>query len=99
MYLNAGGDQDETVGFASRTFSLPFQLLTEKGAVGLLLYTAVFVLASWEAYRRRDPVSWCLFAGLAAVLAREATYSSLLEHPVTAMLAAVNVGLLCRSDG
>ena len=29
LYLNSTGDQDETVGFASRTFSLPFQLLTE----------------------------------------------------------------------
>jgi O-antigen ligase len=103
LYLNAplinGGDQDETVGFASRTFSLPFQLLTEKGIIGLLLYGAVFSLATWEMHRRRDLVACCLFAGMVAVLARELTYSSLLEHPVTAMLTTTTLGLICRSAG
>lgn len=99
LYLNSTGDQDETVGFASRTFSLLFQLLTEKGIVGLLLYSAVFSLAAWEMHRRRDLIACCLFAGLLVVLARELTYSSLLEHPVTAMLTATILGLICRSAG
>ena len=86
-------------GFASRTFSLPLQLLTEKGIVGLLLYGAVFSLAGWEMHRRRELIACCLFAGLVAVLARELTYSSLLEHPVTAMLTATILGLICRSPG
>lgn len=99
LYLNSTSDQDETVGFASRTFSLPLQLLTEKGIVGFLLYGAVFSLAGWEMHRRRDLLACCLFAGLVAVLARELTYSSLLEHPVTAMLTATTLGLICRSAG
>lgn len=99
LYLNSTGDLDETVGFASRTFSLPLQLLTEKGIVGLLLYGVVFSLAAWEMHRRRDLMACCLFAGLVAVVARELTYSSLLEHPVTAMLAATTLGLICRSAG
>jgi O-antigen ligase len=99
LHLNSTGNQDETVGFASRTFSLPFQLLAEHGIVGLPLYGAVFCLAARETFRRRDLVACCLFAGLVAVLARELTYSSLLEHPVTAMLAATILGLICRSGG
>ncbi len=96
------------MGFASRTFSLPFQLLTEKGAVGVLLYAAVFCLVAREAHRqlrRADSlvseklIVGCLFAGLAAVLARELTYSSLLEHTVTALLAAASVGLICIYAG
>ena len=99
LFLNAGSGQDDTTGFASRTFSLPIQILTENGLIGAALYAAIFCLAGWEAHRRRDLLGCCLFAGLVAVLARELTYSSLLENPITAMLAAINLGMLCRSDG
>ena len=99
LFLNAGSGQDDTTGFASRTFSLPIQILTENGLIGAALFVAVFCLAGWEAHRRRDLLGCCLFAGLIAVLARELTYASLLENPITAMLAAINLGMLCRSDG
>ena len=99
LYLNAGSGQDDTGGFASRTFSLPIQILTENGLLGAALYAAVFCLAGWQAHRRRDLLGCCLFAGLVAVLARELTYSSLLENPITAILAAINLGMLCGSDG
>jgi len=37
LFLASNANQDETTGFASRTFSLPVQLLTEKGAIGVAL--------------------------------------------------------------
>ncbi len=59
LFLAASADKDQTTGFASRTFSLPIQVLTEKGAIGAALYLAVLVLAGWEAHQnsavRRAP--------------------------------------------
>jgi len=108
LFLNSSADHDGTVGFASRTFSLPFQLLTEKGVVGALLYAAVLLLAAWEIHHKlSNPVlavsakviGCCLFAGLLAALARELTYSSLLEHTITALLVAVNLGFIATYEG
>ena len=103
LFLAASADQEETTGFASRTFSLPLQILTEKGAVGAALYLAVLVLAGREAHRKlRNPkvsaqmraMTCCMVAGIASVLFRELTYSSLLEHAVTAMLFALILAIL-----
>jgi len=103
LFLTSNADQEETTGFASRTFSLPIQVLTEKGAIGAALYLAVLVLAGWEARQKlRNPMvspqmkafTCCLLAGLAAVLFRELTYSSLLEHAATAMLFTMSLALL-----
>ena len=103
LYLNSVEEQDETVGFSSRTFSLPLQLLTEKGTIGVLVYAAVILLVFWEVHRqlrRVDlPVSerlvvCCLLSGLVAVLARELTYSSLLEQMPVALLTASAIGLV-----
>jgi O-antigen ligase len=103
LFLAASADEDQTTGFASRTFSLPIQVLTEKGAVGAALYLAVLVLAGWEAHRKlRNPkvslqmkgLTCCLMAGVMAVLFRELTYSSLLEHAATAMLFAMSLALI-----
>jgi O-antigen ligase len=103
LFLTSSSDQDGTTGFASRTFSLPVQVLTEKGAVGTGLYLAVLALAGWEAHRKlRQPrvslqskmLTCCLAAGILALLFRELTYSSLLEHPATAMLFTLNLALV-----
>jgi O-antigen ligase len=103
IFLAASADEDQTTGFASRTFSLPIQLLTEKGIVGTALYIAVLVLAGREARRKlRNPkvspqmkgLTCCLVAGFAAVLFRELTYSSLLEHAATSMLFAMSLALV-----
>jgi O-antigen ligase len=107
LFLAASADEDQTTGFASRTFSLPVQVLTEKGVVGAVLYLTVLVLAGWEAHRKlRHPkispqmkgLTCCLVAGIMAVLFRELTYSSLLEHAVTAMLFTMNLALLAAEE-
>ena len=72
------------------------------GAIGAALYLLVLVLAGWEAHRKlRSPkvspqmkgLTCCLAAGVIAVLFRELTYSSLLEHTATAMLFAMAIAL------
>jgi len=103
----ASDSEPETTGFASRTFSLPVQLLVEKGAIGALLYLAALALAAWEAHRKlRHPklplqskaLACCLAAGAVAVLFRELTYSSLFEHEPTAMLFAMSLALLATPE-
>jgi O-antigen ligase len=46
LALLSSADADETTGFASRTFSLPLQVLVEKGIIGSLLYVAFLVLVA-----------------------------------------------------
>jgi O-antigen ligase len=107
LFLTSSAEQEETTGFASRTFSLPIQVLTEKGAIGATLYLAVLALAGREAHRKlRNPkvppqikgVTCCLMAGVIAVLFRELTYSSLLEHAATAMLFTMSLALLAAEE-
>jgi O-antigen ligase len=107
LFLASSADQEETTGFASRTYSLPLQVLTEKGAIGAALYLSVLILAGWEAHRKlRNPkispqmkgLTCCLVAGVAAVLFRELTYSSLLEHAATAMLFTMSLALLAAGE-
>jgi O-antigen ligase len=107
LFLTPTADQEETTGFASRTYSLPIQILTEKGVIGAAFYLAVLVLAGWEARRKlRNPrvspqmkgMTCCLAAGAVAVLFRELTYSSLLEHSATAMLFAMSLALLAAEE-
>jgi O-antigen ligase len=107
LFLTSSVDEEETTGFASRTFSLPIQVLAEKGAIGAALYLSVLVLAGWEAHRKlRNPkvslqmkgLACCLVAGVAAVLFRELTYSSLLEHAATAMLFTLCLALLASEE-
>jgi O-antigen ligase len=108
LFLTSSADQEETTGFASRTFSLPIQILVEKGTIGAALYLTVLILAAWEAHRKlRSPkvspqlkgMTCCFAAGVIAVLFRELTYSSLLEHAATAMLFAMCLALLVAPEG
>jgi hypothetical protein len=48
LVLTSSADNDETIGFASRTFSLPLQLLAEKGLIGCILYSSFLVLLGRE---------------------------------------------------
>lgn len=48
LALMASADQDDTTGFASRTFSLPLQVLVEKGLLGFLLYLTFLTLVARE---------------------------------------------------
>lgn len=136
LMLLSSADQEETTGFASRAFSLPIQVLAEKGLSGFALYAAFLLLAGWEFHRgmrlpplqvaassvsarmRRKGASrgntvervrlqsenahramkCCFAAGLAAVLFRELTYSSLLEHALTLALALSLVALTCSAN-
>jgi O-antigen ligase len=107
LFLAASAEEDQTTGFASRTFSLPVQVLTEKGIVGAALYLAVLVLAGREAHRKlRNPIvspqtkglTCCMVAGIIAVLFRELTYSSLLEHAATAMLFTMSLAFLAAEE-
>jgi len=127
---------DEGTGFAGRTFSLPIQVLLEKGIIGVALYSAFLALASRECLLRMrystripdhgeensrvshlpakpprttavaeakdelacQPMVCCFAAGLIAVLSRELTYSSLMEHNVTMVLVAISAALVCRPE-
>lgn len=51
LWLLSSADEDETTGFASRTFSVPVQVLAEKGIVGFACYSAFLLLAGWEFHR------------------------------------------------
>lgn len=121
--------------FASRTFSLPVQVLVEKGIIGFSLYSSFLVLIAREfilamrpspdqmlsrstAVSNRDSgrpsgdlgsgtlapqlvgkvIACCFAAGLIAVLFRELTYSSVLEHTVTLALIATLSALLVRPE-
>lgn len=107
LFLASSPGDGETTGFASRTFSLPVQILAEKGAIGAAIYLSVLLLAAWSAYRKLTSqrtslpmkgMFCCLSAGLVAVLFRELTYSSLLEHAATAMLVAMILALLVNEE-
>jgi O-antigen ligase len=107
LFLTSNANQEETTGFASRTFSLPLQVLTEKGAIGAALCLAVLMLSGWESHRKlRNPkaspqvkaFTCCLVAGVVAVLFRELTYSSLLEHAAAAMLFTMSLSLLVAEE-
>ncbi len=107
LYLTESADLEETTGFASRTFSLPIQILTEKGAVGAALHLAVLALVLRAAHRKlRNPVTTppmkaltcCVVAGIAAVLFRELTYASLFEHAATAMLFSMMLALAVNEE-
>ncbi len=51
LSLLSSADQEETTGFASRAFSLPIQVLAEKGLVGFACYSAFLSLVGWEFHR------------------------------------------------
>jgi O-antigen ligase len=48
LALLPSADEGDRAGFASRTFSLPIQVLVEKGAIGFLLYSLFLVLVARE---------------------------------------------------
>ncbi|MHB8753411.1 MAG: O-antigen ligase family protein [Candidatus Acidiferrales bacterium] len=48
LALLPSADEGDAAGFASRTFSLPIQVLVEKGAIGFLLYSLFLVLVARE---------------------------------------------------
>jgi O-antigen ligase len=134
LALISTSDQEETAGFASRTFSLPVQVLVEKGSIGFLLYAAVLLVIAREftltmryspsrpavaasggprintGQSSRDPLALpadqsrhramacCFAAGLVAVVFREMTYSSLLEHSLTLVLTAALCALMCSPE-
>jgi len=137
LSLLSSAEQEETTGFASRAFSLPIQILAEKGLVGFVVYSAFLLLAGWEFHRgmrsrpldapgsnaaaarvkrgRRNrkkhedclqlqsenahrAMKCCFAAGLIAVLLRELTYSSLLEHTLTMAAALALAALMCATS-
>jgi O-antigen ligase len=51
LSLTSTAGQEETTGFASRTFSLPIQVLVEKGIVGFLLYCTFLILVARQFIR------------------------------------------------
>lgn len=103
LFLNPGTSQDDTAAFASSTFSLPVQILAEKGVIGAACYVILLIAVGWAihvrlrggALRAPDGLAIaCLAAGLIAVLFRELTYASLFEQTPNALLLSVVVGLL-----
>jgi O-antigen ligase len=51
LALTSTADLEETTGFASRTFSLPIQILVEKGVAGFLVYCAFLFFVAREFVR------------------------------------------------
>ena len=51
LLLMSSADRGATAGFASRAFSLPAQVLAEKGGVGFLLYAGFLLLVTREFVR------------------------------------------------
>ena len=51
LFLLSSSTTDETTGFAGRVFSLPMQLLVEKGFPGFLLYCALLFFGGFEFHR------------------------------------------------
>lgn len=135
LFLLSTADQEETTGFASRTFSLPVQVLVEKGGIGFLLYTTFLFIVGREFFlavrssrqraavietapskrsSRRRKISMepsvadqasaevamqcCFAAGLIAVLYRELTYSSVMEHALTLVLVTTLAALVCSPE-
>jgi O-antigen ligase len=96
FYLTAPGyNEEESSGFASRTFSLPVQILTEQGLVGVAVWCLFLGTAFWEVHRRLSDraapkttqIMQAVFtATILAVLTREMTYSSLFEHHIALIL-------------
>lgn len=92
LYLSAEDNDVGTIGFASRTFSLPLQILAEQGIVGSLSWICMLAAFFWEAHERLKntyvpieirTVQATLACTVTAVLLRELTYSSLLEHSLS----------------
>jgi O-antigen ligase len=48
LVLLGSADDEDTTGFASRTFSLPVQVLVEHGIIGVLLYAVFLILVARE---------------------------------------------------
>lgn len=48
LFLSSTGNAEEGTGFAGRAFSLPIQLLVEKGVVGFTMYGVFLVLVGYE---------------------------------------------------
>jgi O-Antigen ligase len=137
LMLLSSADDEETTGFASRTFSLPVQIVVEQGLVGLLLYAAFLILVAREFFRTIRPpefvfaaderyvkadrvlakgrnsasrevkndaqaykaMACCFGAGLVAVLFRELTYASIMEHTLTMILLSILAALVCQAEG
>jgi O-antigen ligase len=57
LMLLSSADEEETTGFASRTFSLPVQILVEQGIIGIFLYAVFLILVARQfiATIRRSP--------------------------------------------
>lgn len=91
LALTSTANSQTDAGFASSTFSLPVQILLEKGCIGLLVYGSFLFLAArsfvTEMQTVHDPgmrvVRCCFASGILAVLARELAYSSLFAHTIT----------------
>ncbi|MBZ5689775.1 MAG: O-antigen ligase family protein [Acidobacteriia bacterium] len=51
LFLLSSADEQDTTGFASRSFSLPVQILVEKGIIGFALYAAFLILVAREFHK------------------------------------------------
>jgi O-antigen ligase len=52
LFLLSSAGEEETTGFVSRAFSLPIQVLAEKGLIGSAFYSAFLLLVAWEFHRQ-----------------------------------------------
>jgi len=107
LYGAEGITQDGGEG-VDRAFSFPVQLFFERGLMGVLIYTALFVVVFRTAVMnmRRSSVqhgrwsclSWAAAAGLAGLLVRDLSYTTLFDDKPVTTGAFVLIGLIALEE-
>lgn len=101
--LSSNADESADSAFAARTFSLPVEILVEKGIVGICCYALLILAILFELHRtlrsstvdhRSGWIALVAFTGIVMGLFRDLTYSSLMAHPVTLSLFFALIGIL-----
>lgn len=105
--LASHADDGVDSAFAARTFSLPVEILVEKGVVGAVCYGLLilaillelhFTLRSTTLDASTRWIALVAFAGIVMGLFRDLTYSSLTAHRVTLALLFSLLGLLASTQ-
>jgi tetratricopeptide (TPR) repeat protein len=86
-----------------RAFSFPIQLFFERGLLGVLIYTAFFAVVFRTALMnmRRTPLSslsWAAAAGLAGLLVRDLSYTTLFDDKPVTLGTFVLIGLIALEE-
>jgi hypothetical protein len=101
--LASHAEGNASTAFAARTFSLPVEILVEKGVVGAACYGILILAVLFELHRTLRMqgldisarwIAVVAFSGIVMGLFRDLTYSSLTAHRITFALFFSLVGML-----